>query len=52
MECLSVHVVTTDGQPNAPPLKNLQDALHNRFGIHHGPIQIEPEGFKEHATHE
>ncbi|HET6574118.1 MAG TPA: cation diffusion facilitator family transporter [Fimbriiglobus sp.] len=51
MPSLSAHVVAEDGQPQAALLKRLQSALHDRFGIDHVTIQIEPPGFDEPAAH-
>jgi cobalt-zinc-cadmium efflux system protein len=48
-ESLSAHVVVADGQPSGPLLSALRTALHERFGIDHITIQIEPEGFEEHG---
>ena len=36
---------------NAALLKALRDTLHERFGLDHLTIQIEPEGFEESGTH-
>ena len=48
-DSLSAHVVVGDGQPPGPLLAKLRSALHDRFGIDHITIQIEPEGFDEHG---
>jgi cobalt-zinc-cadmium efflux system protein len=50
LDCLSAHVVAADGQPHAALLKALRDALHEKFGLDHLTVQIEPEGFEERAT--
>lgn len=51
LDCLSAHVVAADGEPHAALLKAIRDALHERFGLDHLTIQIEPEGFEEEGTH-
>ena len=51
LDCLSAHVVAAEGQSHTALLKTLRDTLHERFGIGHLTIQIEPEGFEEPATH-
>lgn len=51
LDCLSAHVVTAEGQPHATLLKTLRDTLHEKFGIDHLTIQIEPEGFEEKGAH-
>jgi cobalt-zinc-cadmium efflux system protein len=48
-DALSAHVVVPDGQPPGPLLAELRASLHDRFGIDHITIQIEPEGFDEHG---
>ena len=48
-EALSAHVVVSDGQLPGPLLGELRRSLHDRFGIDHITIQIEPEGFEEHG---
>lgn len=47
LHCLSAHVVTAEGQSHAALLKCLRDVLHEKFGLDHLTIQIEPEGFEE-----
>ena len=47
MDCLSAHVVAAEGEPHAPLLGRIRDALRAQFGIHHLTIQIEPEEFEE-----
>lgn len=44
---LSGHVVATDGQPHGPLLQLVVDHLHDRLGIDHSTIQIEPGDFEE-----
>jgi len=52
LNCLSAHVVSATGQVHATRLQNLRDAMHQRFGIDHVTIQIEPEGFDERTVHD
>ncbi len=47
MDSLSAHVVAADGESHGALLKRLRGMLHDRFGIDHLTIQIEPEGFVE-----
>jgi cobalt-zinc-cadmium efflux system protein len=43
-DALSAHVVVSDiARPHGPLLGELRTMLHDRFGIHHTTIQIEPE---------
>ena len=54
MDALSGHVVVPRGHPDRPCdelLRELRDQLHERFGIHHVTLQIEPEGFDEEHVH-
>lgn len=54
MDALSGHVVVPRGHPDRPCeelLRELRDALHQRFGLHHVTLQIEPEGFDEEHLH-
>lgn len=54
MDALSGHVVVPRGHPDRPCedlLRELRDALHQRFGLHHVTLQIEPEGFDEEHVH-
>jgi cobalt-zinc-cadmium efflux system protein len=51
MNALSVHVIAEDGRPPAELLRELRTVLHDRFGIDHVTIQIEPPGFEEPETH-
>lgn len=44
---LSAHVVMEDEQPHASLLHGIRTMLHDRFGIDHITIQIEPENFEE-----
>ena len=47
LDSLSAHVVAADGQQHRELLQQLRTMLHDRFGIDHITIQIEPEGFEE-----
>lgn len=46
LESLSAHVVVEDGRPAADLLGAIQDRLHERFGINHVTIQLEPADFE------
>lgn len=45
MVSLSAHVVTPGDRPVGPLLERIRGMLHDRFGIHHITIQVEPEDF-------
>lgn len=47
MVSLSGHVVAKDGSDTGSLLQLVCDRLHQRFGIDHSTIQIEPENFQE-----
>jgi len=47
LESLSAHVVVEPGQSHRVVLKKIRDTLHDRFGIGHMTIQLEPEDFEE-----
>ena len=47
LEALSAHVTVADGQRRSTVLRDLRDLLHDRFGIDHVTIQLEPENFVE-----
>lgn len=52
MEAMSGHVVVGDRmerRASGEILADLHCMLHDRFGLHHLTIQIEPRGFEEHA---
>jgi cobalt-zinc-cadmium efflux system protein len=51
MESLSCHVVVEDGQSYCDTLTEVRATLHDRFGIDHLTIQVEPEEMKEHGVH-
>jgi cobalt-zinc-cadmium efflux system protein len=44
MVSLSAHVILADGHDQAATLESLRKSLHDRFGIDHITIQIEPDG--------
>lgn len=50
LDSLSAHVVSADDEPHAALLTRLRTTLHDRFGIDHITIQIEPKGFVERTT--
>jgi cobalt-zinc-cadmium efflux system protein len=47
LDALSAHVIVANGRPYQKLLKEMHDILHDRFGIDHTTIQIEPEDFEE-----
>ncbi|MDP9347623.1 MAG: cation diffusion facilitator family transporter [Gemmatimonadota bacterium] len=48
MDAMSAHVVVrSGGRPNEEVLGELHRMLHDRFGLHHLTIQVEPPGFPE-----
>lgn len=47
LESLSAHVVASEAADDHQVLSALRRMLHDRFGIHHITIQIEPEDFAE-----
>jgi len=47
-DCLSAHVVADGERERDPLLDELRRMLHDRFGIEHITIQLEPLGFVEH----
>jgi cobalt-zinc-cadmium efflux system protein len=51
LDCLSAHVVADGSHSHAALLKALRDTLHEKFGLDHLTIQIEPEGFEEEGAH-
>jgi cobalt-zinc-cadmium efflux system protein len=50
MDSLSAHVAVEENQPPIELLGTLRTMLHDRFGIDHITIQIEPEDFEERPT--
>jgi cobalt-zinc-cadmium efflux system protein len=51
MVALSAHVVTPDTQRGGPLLDRIRHMLHERFGIDHITVQVEPEDFGECTVH-
>lgn len=52
IEALSCHVVASeDARSQGELLQAMRETLHERFGIDHVTIQIEPEGFVEQGPH-
>jgi cobalt-zinc-cadmium efflux system protein len=51
MESLSAHVVVEDEAMACTMLGRVRTTLHDRFGIHHLTIQVEPVEFEEHGSH-
>jgi cobalt-zinc-cadmium efflux system protein len=49
MESLSAHVVVADESMACAMLTLVRTALHDRFGIDHLTIQVEPVEFQEHG---
>jgi cobalt-zinc-cadmium efflux system protein len=50
MESLSAHVVVNKARPGREVLAEVRAAIHERFGIDHCTIQLEPEAFEEPET--
>jgi Co/Zn/Cd efflux system component len=51
MESLSAHVVADTPAHDGSMLRRLRTTLHDRFGIDHITIQVEPRDFNEERTH-
>lgn len=47
LESMSAHVTVEDGRVGREMLQQVRDLVHDRFGIDHVTIQLEPEGFDE-----
>ena len=47
IDSLSAHVAVEDGRPRRELLRHMRELLHDRFGIEHITIQLEPEDFAE-----
>jgi len=47
MDSLSAHISAQEGRPHGALLGELRRLLHDRFGIDHVTIQIEPEDFED-----
>lgn len=50
LESLSCHVVVEDGQSHGDTLTEVRAVLHDRFGIDHMTIQVEPAEMIEHGV--
>ena len=46
MVALSAHVISSDDEPSGPLLARIRRTLHDRFGIDHITVQIEPTDFR------
>jgi cobalt-zinc-cadmium efflux system protein len=51
MHALSAHVIAGGSESRAALLSRLRSAIHERFGIEHVTIQIEPPDFEERTGH-
>jgi len=51
MESLSCHVVVEEGQSYCDTLTEVRSVLHDRFGIDHLTVQVEPAELVEHGLH-
>jgi cobalt-zinc-cadmium efflux system protein len=51
LESLTVHVVVEDRAAHCDMLGQVRALLHDRFGIDHLTVQIEPPAFEEHGMH-
>jgi len=51
MECLSAHVVVADEAIACSMLARVRSTLHDKFGLDHLTIQVEPMAFEEHGVH-
>ncbi|MDH3296979.1 MAG: cation diffusion facilitator family transporter [Gemmatimonadota bacterium] len=49
MHSMSAHVVVEDGRGDRDMLRRVRQLVHERFGIDHVTIQLEPEAFEEPA---
>lgn len=47
LESMSAHVTVEEGRVGREMLRRVRDLVHDRFGIDHITIQLEPEGFEE-----
>ncbi len=50
MESMSGHVIVAPGSGGTAMLTQVRDLIHDRFGIGHVTVQLEPEGFSERLT--
>ena len=48
MESMSAHVTIRDGRDPLVDLRTVRQLVHDRFGIDHVTIQVEPENFEKH----
>lgn len=44
---MSAHVIVTDQDNGRDMLRRIRELVHDRFGIDHVTIQLEPKGFDE-----
>ena len=51
MEALSAHLVVEGEASTTGLLRQVQASLHDRFGIHHSTVQLEPEPCGQHGSH-
>lgn len=51
MEALSAHLVVVEETSTTVLLRQVQASLHDRFGIHHATVQIEPEPCAQCGAH-
>src|SRR5215218_5105638 len=51
MEALSAHLVVVEEASTTTLLRQVQSSLHDRFGIHHATVQIEPEPCAQCGAH-
>lgn len=49
MEAMSAHVVVEPGEPSGPLLEAIQARIHERFGVDHVTIQLDPAGPERHG---
>lgn len=47
MESMSAHVIVQDEDNGKDMLRRIRELVHDRFGIDHVTIQLEPEDFEE-----
>lgn len=47
LDSMSAHVVVKEGREDREMLRAVRELVHERFGIGHVTVQIEPEGFEE-----
>lgn len=50
MESMSAHVIVRDEDNGRGKLREIRELVHDRFGIDHVTIQLEPERFEERNT--